>query len=79
MQYKCIKKEEWDKTLEHLLLSYTIFASVENEYGLDYELINPADIAKISYNKPKPATSLRVFSFLSGKMLHLKELMKNQG
>ena len=39
MQYKCIKKEEWDKTIEQLLLSYTIFASVENEFGLDYELI----------------------------------------
>jgi sulfhydrogenase subunit beta (sulfur reductase) len=61
MLYKCIKKEEWDKTLEQLLLSYTIFASIENEYGLDYELIKPADIRKISYNKPKPATSLKSF------------------
>ena len=61
MLYKCIKKEEWDKTLEQLLLSYTIFASTENEYGLDYELIKPADIKKISYNKPKPATSLKSF------------------
>ena len=61
MQYKCIKKEEWDKTLEQLLLSYTIFASVENEFGLDYELIRPADIAKISYNRPKPATPLKSF------------------
>ena len=61
MQYKCIKKEDWDKTIEQLLLSYTIFASVENEFGLDYELIKPADIPKISYNKPKPATSLKSF------------------
>jgi ferredoxin len=61
MQYKSIKKEEWDKTIEQLLLSYTIFASVENEYGLDYELIKPADITKISYNKPKPATPLKSF------------------
>src|ERR1035437_8285032 len=59
MQYKCIPKEEWDKTIERLLLSYTIFASVENEYGLDYELIKPRDILKISYNKPKPATPLK--------------------
>jgi ferredoxin len=28
---------------------------------LDYELIKPADIAKISYNKPKPATPLKSF------------------
>ena len=47
--------------MEQLLLSYTIFASVENEFGLDYELIRPADIPKISYNKPKPATSLKSF------------------
>lgn len=61
MQYKCIKKEEWDKTIEQLLLSYAIFACVKNEFGLDYELIKPADIPKISYNKPKPATSLKNF------------------
>jgi ferredoxin len=61
MQYKSITKEEWDKTLEHLLLSYTIFASIDNEFGQDYELIRPADIARISYNKPKPATSLKSF------------------
>ncbi len=61
MHYLSIKKEEWDKALEQLLLSYTIFASVENEFGLDYELIRPADISRISYNKPKPATSLKSF------------------
>jgi sulfhydrogenase subunit beta (sulfur reductase) len=61
MQYKCIKKEEWDNALEKLLLSYTIFASVKNDYGLDYELIKPQDLGKISYNKPKPATPLKSF------------------
>jgi sulfhydrogenase subunit beta (sulfur reductase) len=61
MQYKCIKKEDWDNTLEHLLLSYSIFACVENEYGLDYESIRPADIRKISYNKPRPVTPLKSF------------------
>jgi sulfhydrogenase subunit beta (sulfur reductase) len=61
MQYKCIKKEEWDKALEQLLVSYTIFANIENESGLDYELVTPQDIPVISYNKPKPATSLKSF------------------
>jgi sulfhydrogenase subunit beta (sulfur reductase) len=61
MQYKCITKGEWDKVLEKFLLSYTIFANIENEFGLDYELISPEDIARISYNKPKPATSLKNF------------------
>jgi sulfhydrogenase subunit beta (sulfur reductase) len=61
MQYWCIKKEEWDKTLEQLLLSYTIFGSVRNEFGIDYELISPEDIPRISYNTPKPVASLKSF------------------
>lgn len=61
MQYKSIKKEEWDKTLEHLLLSYTIFGGIENEFGQDYELIKSTNIAGISYNRPKPATPLKSF------------------
>lgn len=61
MQYISLKKEEWDKFLENLLLSHTIFASVVNEFGQDYELIRPIDIPKISYNKPKPATALKSF------------------
>jgi sulfhydrogenase subunit beta (sulfur reductase) len=61
MQYLCIHKEEWDKTVEQLLLSYSIFACVENEFGRDYELIEPGDIKNISYNIPKPATPLKSF------------------
>ena len=61
MQYLNINKEEWDKTIEQLLVSYTIFATVNNEFGLDYEMISPVNIGKISYNKPKPATSLKTF------------------
>jgi sulfhydrogenase subunit beta (sulfur reductase) len=61
METYTIKKEEWDRTLEQLLLSHTIFASVNNEFGQDYELIKAADIPSITYNKPKPATSLKTF------------------
>jgi ferredoxin len=61
MQYTSIIKEEWDKLLENLLTSHTIFASVINEFGQDYELIRPGDIPLISYNKPKPAISLKSF------------------
>jgi sulfhydrogenase subunit beta (sulfur reductase) len=61
MQYISIIKEEWDKALEQLLLSYTIFAGAGNEFGQDYELIRPADISRIIYNKPKPATPLKCF------------------
>jgi ferredoxin len=61
MKYYSIKKEEWDKTLEQLLLSHTIFATIKNEFGQDYELIKQEDIEKITYNIPKPATSLKSF------------------
>jgi sulfhydrogenase subunit beta (sulfur reductase) len=61
MLYAGIKKEEWDNTLAHLLMSCSVFATVENEFGLDYEMINLANINRISYNKPKPATSLKSF------------------
>jgi sulfhydrogenase subunit beta (sulfur reductase) len=61
MQYLSIKKEEWDKTIEQLLLSYTIFAAEENEFGIDYEVVEPSNINKISYNRAKPATSLKTF------------------
>jgi sulfhydrogenase subunit beta (sulfur reductase) len=61
MQYKRIKKEEWDIRLRQLLLSHTIFAVTENDYGLDYELIEEWDIPRISYNKAKPVTPLKNF------------------
>jgi sulfhydrogenase subunit beta (sulfur reductase) len=61
MQYLSIKKEEWDKAIEQLLLSYTIFAAVDNEFGIDYEIAHPGNISGISYNKAKPATSLKTF------------------
>jgi ferredoxin len=61
MQYKSIRKEEWDKALEELSESHTIFANVSNDFGKDYELMRPADIIRIIYNKPKPATSLKSF------------------
>jgi ferredoxin len=61
MQYLSIKKEEWDKAIEQLLLSYAIFAAVDNEFGIDYEIVSPENIGRISYNKAKPATSLKTF------------------
>jgi sulfhydrogenase subunit beta (sulfur reductase) len=61
MQYLSIKKEEWDKTMEQLLLSYTIFAAADNEFGIDYEIVDSTNISRISYNKAKPATSLKTF------------------
>ncbi len=61
MQFYSIKKEEWDKTLRQLISSHTIFATVSNGYGHDYELINETNIENISYNNAKPATPLKNF------------------
>jgi sulfhydrogenase subunit beta (sulfur reductase) len=61
MQYLSTKKEKWDKNLQQLLLSHTIFAVTKSGYGLDYEFIKTADIPAISYNKPKPASPLKNF------------------
>jgi sulfhydrogenase subunit beta (sulfur reductase) len=61
MQYYNIKKTEWDKALESFLISHTIFANIDNEFGLDYELVSPDNISRISYNKPKPTTPLKSF------------------
>lgn len=61
MRYLSIEKKEWDKRLEQLLLSYTVYATVSNDFGQDYEVLKPADIPNILYNKPKPATALKSF------------------
>jgi len=61
MHYLSINKEEWDKALEQMLLSFTIFAAVENEFGIDYEELSSSNISRIAYNKAKPATPLKSF------------------
>jgi ferredoxin len=61
MQNISINKEEWDKTINQLLLSFSIFATVKDEFGLDYEKITPDNIGRITYNTAKPATSLKTF------------------
>lgn len=61
MQYFEINKEDWDRTLEQLMSSYLIFATLNNGFGLDYEELIPQNIPDISYNVPKPATPLKNF------------------
>ncbi|MBW6501776.1 MAG: 4Fe-4S dicluster domain-containing protein [Bacteroidales bacterium] len=61
MHHLIINKDEWDKALEKLLLSYTIFTPADNEFGQDYELLRPEDVSRIIYNKPKPSTPLKTF------------------
>ncbi|HUV00140.1 MAG TPA: hypothetical protein VMW32_04165 [Bacteroidales bacterium] len=47
--------------LGQLILSYTVFAAVSNEFGQEYELLKSSRIPHISYSKPKPATLLKSF------------------
>ena len=61
MSYYIIGKEDWDKRLEQLIQSHTVFATVVNGFGQDYELLKPETIPLISYNIPKPATPLKSF------------------
>jgi sulfhydrogenase subunit beta (sulfur reductase) len=61
MRYLSINKEEWDVALERLLSSYTVFATISNGYGLDYEVVTAGNIRDISYDRPKPATPLKTF------------------
>jgi ferredoxin len=61
MSYSGLSRKEWDKVLEKLILSHTVFATVNNGSGQDYEIIKPVDIENISYNIPKPSTSLKTF------------------
>jgi len=81
MHYLTINKEEWDKTIEQLLLSYSIFAAASNEFGIDYELVNGANIARIAYNRAKPVTSLKSFflpvkeNVTSGQLLEKRRII----
>jgi sulfhydrogenase subunit beta (sulfur reductase) len=61
MPYLSIQLEEWNKAIEQLLISYTIIAAMENEFGIEYEILDPGNIGRMSYNKAKPATSLKTF------------------
>lgn len=61
MNYRIITKESWDDIIEHLIISHDVYASVRNDFSQDYELIKPQDITSITYNSPKPVTSLKNF------------------
>jgi ferredoxin len=59
--YYSVNRNYWDDALLRLLASYNIYASVENGFGQDYELLSDKNIHDISYNKPKPSTPLKSF------------------
>jgi len=61
MQQFVIESKNWDKILEQLIDCSFVYASVEDEFGQDYELLTKELITYIVYNKPKPVTSLKSF------------------
>lgn len=62
MDYFYIKKEEWDKALESLHGSHTVFAPVINDFGhQDYVVLTPALVSSVVYNLPKPSSPLKIF------------------
>jgi len=61
MNYYSIIKSAWDDALEYFLQDFNIYGTLENESGIDYEIIDPSNVKLISYNKPKPAVPLKIF------------------
>jgi sulfhydrogenase subunit beta (sulfur reductase) len=61
MKYFIIGKKNWDKILEQLTGRILIYASVEDEFGQDYEVLTREMIPTMVYNKPKPITPLKNF------------------
>ncbi len=61
MQYYHTDRASWDKTLEQIIVSYDVFASVKNDFWQDYELLDIGSIPFIAYNIPKPVTPLKNF------------------
>jgi len=59
--YYSINRESWESSIIRLTSSFNIYASVDNGYSLDYELVDKRNISAIAYNKPKPATPLKTF------------------
>jgi sulfhydrogenase subunit beta (sulfur reductase) len=56
-----ITKTDWQKALQKLNESYTVYAPVSNGYSIDYEIIGDDNINDIIYNTPKPVTPLKTF------------------
>jgi sulfhydrogenase subunit beta (sulfur reductase) len=56
-----VENKNWDKILEQLIGCSQVYASVEDEFGQDYELLAKELIPHVVYNKPKPVTPLKNF------------------
>jgi len=54
--------ETWSEVLSLISQQYEIFAPIKRNF-LDYELVTPENISKISYNTTRPTTPLKAFYF----------------
>lgn len=52
---------EWNKAIEKILPDYLVYATIKNEFSIDYEVVATENISEISYNLPKPTTPLKTF------------------
>jgi hypothetical protein len=67
MEYLYTKKARWVELLERLLASHDIFGPVAGEHFQEYEHLTAATIPEVVYNRPKPASPLKIFFLPSGK------------
>ncbi|NMC40701.1 MAG: hypothetical protein GYA43_05940 [Bacteroidales bacterium] len=61
MEYLYTKKALWVELLERLLASHDIFGPVAGEHFQEYEHLTAATIPEVVYNRPKPASPLKIF------------------
>ena len=61
MRYLKVHRTIWENKLEEILEAYQVYASLSNEFSIDYELLTKELIPNIAYNTPKPVTPLKNF------------------
>lgn len=60
-KYYSFTRHDWEKVLANLIEQFVIYAPLAYDQQQDYEVIDPASIPHIVYNRPKPATPLKTF------------------
>ena len=56
-----IKKSAWQTMLETLISDFTIYAPIQKQSTLDYQVLSKEEIPHIVYNSPKPVSPLKIF------------------
>jgi len=77
MRTYSVSLKQWVKILSSVTTKYNVFAPIQKEDFIDYELITEDNIEEISYNKAKPTTPLKAFMFPIKENV-VKELKKEK-